>query len=102
MRQSFQRFTGVLIQRVTPAVGAYEYVYNPGTGFSKTSEFKYITVVSNGLICNETGSLQILTIGGQTIYTKQVQAGNRISLVSGAYIIRLISDKGMSVQKVIL
>jgi hypothetical protein len=85
-----------------PAVGAYEYVYNPGTGFSKTSDFKFITVVSNGLICNENGSLQIVTFGGQTIYTKQVQAGNRISLASGAFIIRLISDKGTSVQKVIL
>jgi hypothetical protein len=85
-----------------PAVGAYEYVYNPGTGFSKTSDFKFITVVSNGLICNENGSLQIVTFGGQTIYTKQVQAGNRISLASGAFIIRMISDKGTSVQKVIL
>jgi hypothetical protein len=93
---------GVLFSTTTPAVGAYEYVYNPGTGFSKTSDFKFITVVSNGLICNENGSLQIVTFGGQTIYTKQVQAGNRISLASGAFIIRMISDKGTSVQKVIL
>ena len=86
----------------TPSVGAYEYVYNPGTGFNKTADFKFITIVSNGLICNDNGSIQIVTFGGQTVYSKQVQAGNRISLTSGAYIIRMVNDKGTSVQKVIL
>ncbi len=86
----------------TPAVGAYEYVYNPGTGFNKTSDLKFVSIVNKGLVSNETGAIQIVTIGGQTVYSKQVQAGNRISLASGAYIIRMVSDKGMSVQKVIL
>ena len=92
---------GVLFA-TTPAVGAYEYVYNPGTGFNKTSDFKFFTILNNGLISNENGFIQIVTFSGQTVYSKQIQVGNRITLTSGAYIIRMISDKGTSVQKVIL
>jgi hypothetical protein len=84
------------------SVGAYEYVYNPGTGLDKSSDLKFVSIVNKGLVSNETGVIQIVTFGGQTVYSKQVQAGNCIALASGAYIIRLVSDKGTSVQKVIL
>ena len=85
----------------TPAAGAYEYIYNPGTGFNNSSDLKFVSIVNKGLVSNETGAIQIVTIGGQTVYSMQVQAGNRISLASGAYIIRMVTDKGTSVQKVI-
>ncbi len=86
----------------TPAVGAYEYVFNPGTGFNNSYDLKFVSIVNMGLVSNETGAIQIVTFGGQTIFSKQVQAGNRITLASGAYIIRIVTDKGTSVQKVIL
>lgn len=93
---------GVAFSLTTPAVGAYEYVNNLSTGVFNPVNLSFVSVVNNGILCNENGTVQIVSFVGQTIYSKSVEAGSRITLASGAYIVRLISDKGISVRKILI
>jgi hypothetical protein len=93
---------GVAFSLTTPAVGAYEYVADISTGVSTTKYQQLVTVSDNTIHSLVNGSIQVMNLNGQTIYMKTIKSGSTITLTPGVYIIRLISDKGTSVQKVIL
>ena len=61
-----------------------------------------LIITRNTIIANFNGTIQVNSINGQLIKNLNVQAGNKITLATGAYIIRTVTDKGTSVQKVIL
>ena len=61
-----------------------------------------VTITRNTIIANVSSSIQVNTMTGQLIKNMNVQAGNKITLATGAYIIRMVTAKGASVQKVIL
>jgi hypothetical protein len=93
---------GVAFSLTTPAVGAYEYFFNPGTGIVLPGEMSMVSVVDNGIISNVDGQMQIFTFNGQMIASKQIQTGQHLSLRSGVYIIRILTGQGTAVQKIVL
>jgi hypothetical protein len=93
---------GVAFSLTTPAVGAYEYVADISTGVSTAKYQQLVTVSDNTIHSLVNGSIQVINLNGQTIYMKTIKSGNTITLTPGAYIIRISSENGSSIQKVII
>ena len=68
------------------------------------SHFAYVS--GEDLILNIEGSVQIIDMMGRVVYTSEVESANNRINVSGfnnaAYIIRVINEEGVKVQKIIL
>ncbi|MEI7502135.1 MAG: T9SS type A sorting domain-containing protein [Paludibacter sp.] len=73
-----------------------------GTAVNSLIDTNPLIITRNAIVANVNGAIQVNTISGQLIRSMNVQAGNKINLASGAYIIRIITDKGTSVHKVVM
>jgi hypothetical protein len=72
------------------------------TAVSNLIDNNPIIIARNTCIANINGNIQVNSINGQLIKNMNVQAGNKITLASGVYIIRFISAKGITIRKVII
>ena len=76
--------------------------HNPSTGIQKPFEINPLTVTKNAVISNVDGVMQVYTFNGVLLNNKNVIKSETIKLNSGAYIIRVATTEGISVQKIIL
>ena len=85
------------------AAGAYEYQVLP-TALNQISNNNadLLTVTNKGVISNVNGVVEIFTVTGQELKKVNVTVGQQIVLSSGIYIVRIKSNEGTVVQKVIL
>jgi hypothetical protein len=87
-----------------PSVGAFDYGL-PTTISTTTvnSDAKSSVIARNNMLVSTIdGVVQVVSVTGATVKNVKVTNGQVISLPSGAYIVRTVSSKGTSVQKVVL
>ena len=87
-----------------PSVGAFDYGL-PTTISTATvnSDAKSSVIARNNMLVSTIdGVVQVVSLTGATVKNMKVTNGQVISLPSGAYIVRTVSSKGTSVQKVVL
>lgn len=82
--------------------GAYEYPADVATELVSAISNQSIIVTKSGCISKANGTLKIYTFNGQLLNTLKVVDGQTINLSSGFYLLRLISDKGICVEKISL
>lgn len=85
----------------TPDIGAYE-TSTPSAINTLKESLNLFLVEKNNIVSKVDGTIQLISISGTTLKNIQVKSGDLISLPKGAYLVRLFSDKGNYVQKVIL
>jgi hypothetical protein len=88
---------------ISRAVGAYEY-----SGLSGINEIKkdmqtpIVSVSNHQLISISDGKMDIFSVSGTQVWNGIVNSNQSILLPSGAYIVRLKTNQGNALQKVIL
>lgn len=84
-------------------MGAYEFGGVIATVNNvANNEVKSISVIKNAVVSNVEGSLQVIDFKGCVLSTTPVEVGTVVTIPSGAYIIKVQSKAGVSVQKVVL
>jgi hypothetical protein len=63
---------------------------------------RIVTTTSNGIISEITSAIQVYSVSGKLIQSRNAVAGQKIHLQSGIYIVKANSEKGAFVQKVVL
>jgi len=83
------------------AVGAYEY--SSINGISEVKNTLDLVYTFNGNVVSRTeGKIQIVNTTGMNVWSGKVIKGQTIGLNAGAYVVLLVTEKGTSVQKIIL
>ena len=86
-----------------PTVGPYEYDASITTALNEVvNSSKLFLTVSNGVISNTEGVVQVISVSGKMLQNRKINEGQFISLVQGAYILRMTTNKGVFTQKVVL
>jgi len=87
----------------SPAVGAYETVSTLTTGVNiPEMTANAVLVTRNGFVSNVQGSVQVLNFLGKTLKSENVKVGQEMALPAGGYILRIATNNGILVQKIVL
>ena len=90
------------------SVGAFEEgsvsIVTPPTAINSPiiRNINFVVPVASGLKLTENGNVQVISMVGQLVISTKVEAGQVVNLKKGIYLVRLQSDKGILVQKVML
>ena len=86
----------------TPAVGAYEFT-GTATKLQSIAETSTNFYTSNGRLVSKVDSkIEVLNFAGAILWNGKVTLGQQIVLPKGAYIVHSTTEKGTSVQKIVL
>jgi hypothetical protein len=77
-------------------------VTDTSTGIDAAIDNKSLTIGNNHIISNVIGTMQVFTFSGNLIVDTVVNSGKTITLPTGCYIVRLTTDKGVVLKKIIL
>jgi hypothetical protein len=87
----------------SPSVGAYETENTLATGVNPSEiAGNSILLTKNGFISQVQATALVFTFSGARVKNEMVNAGQEVTLPSGAYILRLKSNTGVLVQKIVL
>jgi ABC-type uncharacterized transport system auxiliary subunit len=81
------------------SVGAYEYT-GPTAVNTYYEDIKHLTVIPNGIKCDEDGKIQVFSFSGKIIKDQHIYCDQFICLPSGCYIVRFVSNNKTSIQKI--
>ena len=90
------------------SVGAFEEgsvsIVTPPTAINSPiiRNINFVVPVASGLKLTENGNVQVISMVGQLVISTKIEAGQVVNLKKGIYLVRLQSDKGILVQKVML
>ena len=77
-------------------------VTDTSTGLNSLNDNKELIINGNNIISSVAGTLQIFAFSGKVIVDATVNSGKTVTLPTGCYIVRLTSDKGVILKKIIL
>ena len=84
-----------VIKTCSIAYGVYTAVNN------QVNNQKLFTVTQNGILINTDGVIQVVSFGGKIVQNTKVINGEFIPMMQGAYILRITTNKGVCLQKVV-
>jgi hypothetical protein len=90
-----------VIYKSPRSVGAYEYT-GPTAVNAYYEDIKHLKVIPNGIKSDEDGKIQVFSFSGKMIKDQHINSDQVVTLPTGSYIVRFVSNNKTSVQKITL